>query len=84
MTRVAVTFAVNNLSNHTESEKDFWGIINHFENPESEFGGKRIVEAESKFINDSCAVLVFDMSSRELHQGIYVYVYDLALISWLC
>ena len=67
MARVAVTFAVNNLD--TKSEKDIWGVINHFENPENDFGGKRIVEAESKFINDSCAVLVFDMSSRELHQG---------------
>lgn len=70
MARVAVTFAVNNLN--TESEKNIWQVINHFENPENEFGGKRIVEAESKFINDNCAVLVFDMSSRELHQGMYM------------
>ena len=65
--RVAVTFAVNNLN--TKSEKNIWGVIDHFENPENDFGGKRIFEAESKFVNDSCAVLVFDMSSSEPYQS---------------
>ena len=68
MARVAVTFAVNYLNT-----KDIWRVINHFENPDSDFGGKIIVKAESKFVNDSCAVLVFDMSSHELHQGTYSY-----------
>ena len=70
MARVAVTFVVHNLN--TESEKNIWRVIKHFEDPENDFGGKRVFEAESKFINDSSAVLAFDMSSREPHKGTYI------------
>jgi len=69
MARVAVTFAVNNLPT-TDSEKSIWSVINHFEDPETDFGDKKVVEEDSKFINDSSALLVFDMPSESLYEGI--------------
>lgn len=68
MARVAVTFAVKNLKK-TESGRNIWQFIEHFETISESFGAKRVFEEDSKLINDSSALLVFDMSSNELHKG---------------
>ena len=72
MARVAVTFAVNNLKKESGTKPNIWGVIEHFEDPniaDSDTGANRVVEEESKFINDTSALLVLDISSgSQLHQ----------------
>ena len=70
MARVAVTFAVNNLKKESGTEPNIWRVIEHFEDPKTDINtdAKRVVEEESKFINDTSALLVFNMSSSQLYQ----------------
>lgn len=75
MARVAVTFAVNNLPKTDHEKSNIWRVIEHFENPGTDFGGKKVVEEDCKFVNDSSALLVFDMSSsgaESLYEGIWM------------
>ena len=77
MARVAVTFAVNCDNLKTEGGKiSKWRIIEHLEDPKTDFardfGAKRVVEEDTKFINDTSALLVCDMSSSELYEGEFI------------
>ena len=72
--RVAVTFVINNLDTNSKSiEGNIWSITKHFENPKSKFSGKKVIDEESKIINNNSAIVVFDMDSRELHHEGKVY-----------
>ena len=73
MERVAVTFTVSNVN--MESKQNIWQLIERFEKTKTDFGVTRVVDEESKFISDSSAVLVFDMSSSKPCEGMLLSVY---------
>ena len=83
MARVAVTFVVNNLKKESGTEPNVWRLIEHFEDSKTDIDtdAKRVVEEESKFINDTSALLVFDMSSSQLYQyeGMHIQLYSIKL-----
>lgn len=74
--RVAVTFAVTNLNT-----ENIWQVIDHFENPETDFGSRKVIEGESRFIKDNSALLVFDMNPSEIYEGIASYSYIVIAIA---
>ena len=82
MARVAVTFVVNNLKKESGTA-NVWRLIEHFEDSKTDIDtdAKRVVEEESKFINDTSALLVFDMSSSQLYQyeGMHIQLYSIKL-----
>ena len=65
MARVVAAFVVNNLKTEGHGEKNIWRVIERFETGDD----KKVIEEDSKFISDSSALLVFDMSLKKLNKG---------------
>ena len=75
MARVATTFVVHNLNMDSELiRRNIWSVTEHFENPQSTgFGGKKVIDEESKIIDSSSAMVAFDVSEEEAYAGKYSY-----------
>ncbi|XP_065920742.1 uncharacterized protein [Dysidea avara] len=72
MARVATTFVVHNLNMDSELiRRNIWSVTEHFENPQSTgFGGKKVIDEESKIIDSSSAMVAFDVSEEEAYAGV--------------
>ena len=71
MARVATTFAIHNLNMDSELiRRNIWSVTEHFENPQSVgFGGKKVIDEESKIIDNNSAMVAFDLSEEEVCAG---------------
>ena len=75
MARVATTYVVHNLNMDSELiRRNIWTVTEHFENPQSAgFGGKKVIDEESKIIDSSSAMVAFDVREEEVIDGKKLY-----------
>lgn len=69
--RVATTFVAHNLNVDSQLiRRNIWSLIDHYENPQTVGFTGRVIDDESKIINSTSAMLVFDVSEEQAQTGI--------------